>query len=671
MDPKKNYFFDYFKYINHNFILNNPIPESETRWGVFDMLSKINEKKGMKILNDINEDNLDTIYQDFLTNKDQKQLKNMYYFQKCLNNNDDKKSFNTLLNIINEINILYEKNQNQSFIEEVICLLNNHSIQTIFNLNLENDPKNKNITRLYLTEGGIYLPDKDFYFDKNEKMNYFRKMYKAFIQKLFEYITEIEPTLFSEIDKYMFRHQVYYIEKNIANCFDEIEKRHNIDSYYNLIDLEEELPQYDWRTISKNLEFDLTKEDFWITSPSFFSKLHKFISKTIDTKLIYWKNYFIYCVIKSNINYFQKEYKHLSNLHFEYIKRVRGQKKRKNIKYRNYNYTNNVYGFLIGKIFNHLYFDEKSLKKINEMILQIKLSFKERLLKYNKWMCNETMDKAIRKLENMRWKIGIVEETDEFPIYADITIKSDENDIIDLIQRIDNWYYHYFINKHKKERVKNEWNSFPHVVNAFYNPSDNEMTFPAGILQKPFFSVNYSNEKNYGGIGCVIGHELTHAFDPDGSQFDENGEYKTWWNEEDKNKYQIKQKKIEQIYSLHYLPGYKIPINGVLTSGENIADIGGLRISLNALKNIYSKQNSKYNIENFFKQYTICECNYRNNETQIIQLKTDPHSPSLIRVNIVFNFIPEFFEYLKQTKLIDQKYYKDFEERINMGIEIW
>jgi len=666
MNPQQHHYFDYFNLINQKFILNNPIPSHQTRWGAFDILREINDNKGIQILNDIHQENLDTIHSQFLTPNDRIHLHNMYHFHQCLQNNNDAKSFQSILKIIDKINQLYNHHQNQSFIEKTICLLNKYSIQTIFNLNLEFDPKNKDITILSLSEGGLYLPEKDFYFEKNERMKYIRKTYKAFIQKLFEYIIEIEPTLFSNFDKYQLRHQVFFIEKNIAQCFDTIENRQNIDIYYNKLNLQDDLPQYNWSEISKDLEFDLTKEPFWITSPHFFKQLHSFISSTTTQQLIFWKHYFIYSVIIDHLNLFQKDYLHLSNLFFQYIKRIKGQKKRKNITYRNYYITNNIYGFLIGKIFNHIYFDKKSLDKVNDMILQIKLSFKYRLLNFNDWMSNETKQRAIKKLENIKWKIAIVKETNEFPIYPDITIRN-EFDIIDIMKRIDKWFYYYNLKKHQKPRIKNEWYTYPHIVNAFYNSNNNEMTFPAGILQKPFFSTDYSDEKNYGGIGSVIGHELTHAFDTNGSKFDENGEYKEWWNESDKQKFECKSQLIQKIYSSHMISN--ISVNGILTSGENIADIGGLRIALEALK----KVNKKFNIHYFFRQYTICECNYRNKETELIQLKNDPHSPSIFRVNIVLNYLPEFLDYLLDKKLIQKnsKIHKDILQRIQMNIEIW
>jgi putative endopeptidase len=660
-----NNYFDYYNFINSKFIQQNPIPDHQTRWGTFDILRELNDKKAIQILNDIHQNNLDTIHQEFLTPNDRIQLKNMYHFHQCLKNNNDHKSFQSLLKIINQINQLFIDYQNQTFIEKVICLLNKYSIHTIFNLNLDFDPKNKKITILSLSEGGLYLPETDFYFEKNEKMVYIRKTYKAFIQKLFEYIIEISPNLFGDYDKYQLRQQVYFIEKNIAKCFDTIENRQNIDIYYNKLNLQTDLPQFNWHNISQDLDFDFIKEPFWITSPLFFSNLHSFISSS-NNNLIAWKHYFIYSVIIDHLNLFQKDYLHLSNLYFQYIKRIKGQKKRKNITYRNYYITNNVYGFLIGKIYNHIYFNKQSLDKVNEMIYQIKIAFKNRLLHFNNWMSNKTKQRAIKKLENMKWKIAIVEETPQFPLYPDIQILN-EDDIIDLMQRIDKWFYYYNLSKHNQPRILNEWYTYPHIVNAFYNSNNNEMTFPAGILQKPFFSTDYSDEKNYGGIGSVIGHELTHAFDTNGSKFDENGEYKDWWNDDDKQKFELKSKLIQKIYSSYSISN--IPVNGVLTSGENIADIGGIRISLEALKNV----KKQYNIHYFFRQYTICECNYRNKETELIQLKNDPHSPSIFRVNIVLNHLPEFLNYLIEQKLIDKKskLYKDILNKVNINIEIW
>lgn len=675
MDPIKYPFYDYFNEINGEFIKKNPIPEHKVRWGSFDILNELNEKKCIDILNSINQSNIDTIYSDFLSDNDRIHLNNMYQLYQCCIHNDDKKSFDTIRNNCLFVEKLFnETNSNMDFIIECIAYCNKLGINTLLNCNLASDPKNNKINILNLSEGGILLPEVVFYSNKSEYMKFVRHTYKSYIEKLYEYINSIDSNIIQCLKKSEYRKRVFSIEKHIANCFDTIENRNKIEIYYNKINLLDEYPLYNWKLLFKKLNIrHLVNEPFWITSKRFLDQLQVLIGSTSnkETKRD-WCLYFQYTIISHFLPHFEKEYKHLSNLQFQYTKRIKDLKKRKSIKYRLYNYINNIYGFLIGKIYNHIHFNNEAMDKINDMIKHIKIAFKNRLLYHNQWMNIKTKEKAIRKLNNMKWKIAIVKETDEFPIYPQINIVKDNNDRIYYTTLIDEFYYNYNISKHNKPRIENEWSSFPHVVNAFYDMNNNEMTFPAGILQKPFFSTEYSDEKNYGGIGIVIGHELTHGFDTNGCKFDEYGEYNDWWTKNDYKEFDKKKKLIEDIYSAHEYLGMKL--NGVLTSGENIADIGGLRISFEALKNLKKDINS-INMNDFFKNYAVCECNYTTKKNEIIRITTDEHSPYIFRINIVCNYFKEFLDYCLKYKLLDKNkdrnLIKNIQKRIQMNIEIW
>jgi putative endopeptidase len=673
MNTNKQSFFDYFNYVNSEFISHNPIPPDQSRWGTFDILRKSNDKICMDILQSIQHDNLETIYSDILNQSDRIHLKNMYHLYQCLLNNNDNISFQTIHYILLQIKQLYfdTKLDTKTFILKCICLLNTFNIHTIFNLNLTDDPKNQLIQTLLISEGGLHLPETIYYTSKDTNIKKVRYHFRKYIYKLFQYLLhnhlldDIIDVSSSEIPDLILK-----IEKKIASCFDTIEDRNNVDKFYNKLLLINDLPFFDW-----NIIFDLLNvpnrdvvlnNPFWIRSPNFFNKLNQIIDEITKKD---WYIYFIFTIIQNYVPLFEKEHSFLSTNYFHYIQKIKGQKKRKDIQYRQYIIVNDIYGFLISKIYNHFHFNLMAQNKMNDMIKNIKQAFKNRLLHFNKWMCDESKQKAITKLENMKWKIGIVHEDSNFPVYPQITIPNDCNDIISIIITIEKFYYHYYINRHLQPRLQNEWGAFPHVVNAYYDSSNNEMTFPSGILQKPFFSFEYDDSRNYGGIGCVIGHELTHAFDSNGSKYNENGEYKLWWTKNDIKQFNNKKKVIEDIYSIHSL--HNLPLNGVLTSGENIADIGGVRIALEALKLSVSNQ---LNYDLFFRSYTICECNYKTKQSEIIQLTNDEHSPSIFRVNVVLNYFPEFLDYLLDYKLVDKNNYKfidDFKKRIDMNIEIW
>lgn len=667
----KQSFFHYFNYVNSEFIIQNPIPSDQTRWGTFDILRKSNDRICIDLLNSITHSNIDTIYSDFLNNNDRIHLRNMFYLYQTLINNDDNICFNTINKLLQEINNLYNNQlfNTKDFVLHCICLLNTLNINTIFNLNITDDPKNNKIQTLYIFEGGLHLPETIYYSSKNSNIKRVRYHFKKYIKKLYNYLVDnnlLDKTI--DIDEDIHRN-IIITESIIASCFDSIEDRNNIDKYYNKLLLREDLPMFDWNLIFQLLKIpnanSIIQKPFWIKSPNFIRKFNEKIDK-IPKK--YWYHYFIFCIIQNLVPFFEKEHSYISNTYFHYIRKMKGQKKRKDLQYRRYLIVNDIYGFLISKIYNHYYFNIESQKKIEEMIFYIKKAFHNRLLYDNKWMCDETKLKALEKLKKMKWKVGIVHEDKNFPVYPDIIIPTQSKNIISIMLDIEKFYYHYYLNRHLQTRICNEWASFPHVVNAFYNSSNNEMTFPSGILQKPFFSLDYDDSSNYGGIGCVIGHELTHAFDSTGAKYNENGEYRTWWTNKDIEQFNYKKKIIEEIYSIHSL--HKIHLNGVLTSGENIADIGGVRIALEALK----LSNSNYNLNYFFRSYTITQCNYKTKQSEIIQLTNDEHSPSIFRVNVVLNYFPEFLEYLIQYKLVDNSnvpFIEDFKKRIDMNIELW
>jgi putative endopeptidase len=297
------------------------------------------------------------------------------------------------------------------------------------------------------------------------------------------------------------------------------------------------------------------------------------------------------------------------------------------------------------------------------MVEYIKKYLRERIIQLD-WMSNNTKLKALEKLDAMIIKIGYPDKWREYK--ADISesysyLKNNLNCNID-----DNTYEY---NKLYKNVDKNEWYMFPQEVNAYYNPSNNEIVFPAGILQKPFFSDQYDIALNFGGIGSVIGHEITHGFDDQGCKFDAKGNLKNWWEKSDYDNYKLKTELIKDQFNKYEING--INVNGELTLGENIADLGGVHISLQSMKKYledHPEEDVVFNnltpYQRFFINYAVIWRSNTRDEEIKNRLTTDPHSPPPLRVNGILKNIDEFYNSFTINK--EQKLYLDYENRLRI-----
>ena len=326
---------------------------------------------------------------------------------------------------------------------------------------------------------------------------------------------------------------------------------------------------------------------------------------------------------------------------------------------RSIEFTENLLGKLLGQLYVKRYFDKKSKLKVIQMINYIKKELNNILLN-NDWMAEETKKKAIEKLNKMNVKIGY-SDTDE--INYDLLDVSEKNHLLINLINIRSFNNNHRIKKLYEPLNKNQWFMNYHQVNAYYSPSLNEIVFPAGILQSPFFSLSQNMGFNFGGIGSIIGHEITHGFDDQGSKYDGDGNLNNWWTKEDFIKYKAKTNIVKKQYSEYEILGKKI--NGDLTLGENIADIGGVYISLKAFER-YLKDHPKDNVKiNNFTPKQLFFINYANiwkskstDEEIKRKLIVDPHSPPIFRVNGVLRNIDDFYKEfeIKETDTLYLKY---------------
>lgn len=597
---------DFYNFINKDWIQNNPIPNDKSKWNQFDKLSENNFSKIKKIIENLNIDNnLFILYNQFLI-KDAELSKTL--INSYLNKIDN---FTNILD-------LWKYMINLSFYLNLDLPLN-FNIQSNLNISENNS--------LYIYTGGLGLPNRDYYFKQNYKLD--KDNYKDFIK---EYSKLFNLTLDPEII-------VLFEEKLAEKTYTNSQER---DPYLinNSRTIEEINNDYS-NLLFINYIFEYYNKIpniIIVTNPNFLKNINDICS---NIYLNSWKLYFKWKLILSIYSYidFKIEETYLSFYNFK----LKGEKSFEPLWMRSLQTVNILLGQEIGILYKNKYFDDKNISIVKNMFNDIKKSIKISLIE-NDWLCKPTKTKAILKLDKMGIKIGYPSDLG-LKNYKNLKLDKNKNYLINIMNTIkyNNDLLFEMINTKRNPYL---WFMNSHDINAYYSPSFNEIVIPAGILQKPFF-YNDKNKHgyNFGGIGMIIGHEIIHGFDDKGKLFDENGNLNNWWNKYDIIKYNTKVQALKNQFNSYSFMNEII--NTDLTIGENIADLGGLKFSLNALeKNIimYDDITKTTIFKNFFYNYANIWASNIRKEKLKQNILIDSHSPALLRVNGVLKNIDKFYE---------------------------
>lgn len=603
VDPRN----DYYKFKNQEWLKNNPIPDDKNRWGQFNILAENNKKRVKKLV----EESLNSTDQQF------KKI-GVLYNQGIDENSRNTDEYKTFLQNIDSIK---NKNELISYMYETASLYQFISPLDLSSYSDFSDSKN-NI--LHIFTSGLILPDRDYYFLESKEN--IREKFKEFIKnytKLFGVNVSVENVY--NFLKVLAKHTYTKTEKRDPNLLN------------NPTTLEEINVKYPNLLLSKFFSFYKIKPGkINVSNPKYLKKMDEMLQH-LDLDI--WKDYFKLSFLISVGSYVSLEAEKMKFNFFS--KDISGTLKMEPLWKRSINNVENQLGHLVGKLYVSKFFPEESKKIADDMIKFIKGELRNRL-ETNDWMEEKTKKMAIDKIDKMNVKIGY---PNKWKSYEDLKISSK------------NSYFKNNLNSNKFEVLKNlnevykprdnsKWFMFAHQVNAYYSPSFNEIVFPAGILQAPFFDKDYDIELNFGGIGSVIGHEMTHGFDDQGCKFDGDGNLFNWWTDNDRKEYREKTKLIEDQFEEYVIEGKNL--NGKLTLGENIADLGGVSISLKALESYYNNRLSKDQLyeakKKFFGNYaTIWRCNTRKKEI-LKRVIEDPHSPPVFRVNGVLSNLSDFYQ---------------------------
>ncbi len=614
---------DFFTYVNGNWLKSNPIPAAEARWGSFIILSEQNNELLRKILTD-------AAAKQYDPGSNMQKIGD--FWQIAMDTNKLEKDgilpATSEWNAINGITTRAE-------LFKVLSDFHIRGIGGFYGSYVTQDIKNNERNMVYFSQGGLGLPDRDYYLKQDEKSKKIRGEYLLHLEAMFGMFgvnKEVAATNATSI---------LALETGLAeNSMSRVENR-NQDKKYNprsLADLKSTYPNIAWDIYFEHIGYKTKGVDTIILSqPLYFAYLNKVLeTESIENLKTYMKWKLMASVSGYLTNALGKQ-----NFHF-YSTVITGTKEQKPRWKRVVGSANGLIGEIVAQEYVKVAFSEESKRKVNEMVDNLREAYRYRIENLE-WMSAETKKKALEKLASFKRKLGY---PDKWEDYSKLEIKKDS--YLANYYRAQQFGHNQMLDKLGKPIDKTKWGMLPQTVNAYYSGVMNEIVFPAAIMQPPFFDAKADDAVNYGAIGAVIGHEFSHGFDDQGSKFDAKGNLNSWWTEEDRKKFMERTKVIVDQYS-KFKVADSVYVNGELTQGENIADIAGLLVAYDAfqisLKGKERKIIDGYTPEQrFFIGFAQVWRGHARPEYVRNQVLTDPHSPQEFRVNGTLSNMPAFYK---------------------------
>ncbi|BAO56346.1 M13 family metallopeptidase [Nonlabens marinus] len=519
---------------------------------------------------------------------------------------------------------------------------------SIVNPYVSPDQENSKMNILHVSQTGLGLPDRDYYFAEDASVAAIQKAYKEYVARLFE--------LAGMDNAFAKAETVYNIEKQLASSHKTRVERRNVKENYNLTSvdqLQNTQKNIGWNSLLKNLGAEAEMID--VEQPGYYKKLNSMLA---SVPLNDWKLYLKANSLNAHADLLSQPFQDAT---FAYSKVLSGQSEQQSRSKLMTRRVDQQLGFALGQLYVKRYFKEEAKERALDLVNNFQKTLEKRINNLE-WMSDSTKVKAVDKLYAINKKIGYPD------VWRTYDANIDRNSFFENVVALRQDEFNYELAKLGKEPNRDEWYTTPSTVTAYYNPSANEIVFPAGILQAPYFDLYADDAVNYGGIGMVIGHEFTHAFDDQGAQFDKDGNVSNWWTAEDYTKFQAKTQQIIDQYS-QFTVLDDVHLNGALTVGENTADNGGISIAYDAFQlTDQGKGNEKIGgytpDQRFFLSIARIWRVKMRDEFLRNYVTTDPHSPPTWRVNgPLMNFTP-FYEAFDVKE--GQANYKTEEERIKI-----
>lgn len=597
---------DFYNYVSGSWMKTAKIPADKPAWGSFYMLMEKTDEQCLSILDDL-------LQKEYPKGSEGEKIQTLYkeYISWDKRNADGLKPLELYFQKIDAIHSL---NDLQNYLQEMTSKRANH----ICPIGVYADMKNSKMNAVYLGNFALGL-GKDYYQKENPSNTEALAKYQDYVADIFKVLKDPLP---QEKAK-----QIVAFEKNIAKYMLTSEEENNPNLSYNPVTTKE------LSSLVKNLNLPELLEKVGVHTDGVILTeigLYKHYDTFINEKnLPLIKDYLRYKLVTLNSNFLTQE---LNDLTFNfYNKYLMGQQEQRPMNKRALELINGILGEAFGKLYVEKYFPEKAKDQMLTLIDYLKKSFAQHI-KNVTWMGDTTKEKAMEKLHKFSVKVGY---PDKWEDYSKLTMNP-EVSLFENITQVGEWAFQKALDKVGKEVDKTKWVLPPQTVNAYYDPTSNEIVFPAGILQPPFFSFEADPAVNFGGIGGVIGHEMTHGFDVSGAEFDANGNLQNWWEPADKENFQKATEALAKQYD-QYEPVKGIFVNGTMTNVENIADLGGVNIAFDALQMYLKDHGSVGKISGFTQEQrfflawasvwrTLSTDQYITN-----QVKVDPHSPDYLR----------------------------------------
>ena len=613
---------DFFAFAEGAWLKANKIPDEESSWGIANLVNEELYKRKLSI----NEDALKNAGK----NATSRQLAD-FWSAAMDTNKIEADGLKPLQAVLDKINAAQDAAQ----IMDVAAYLHKIGVGVFFNEGVGQDEKNSEVMSYQLFQGGLGLPNRDYYFKTDERTSKIREAYPAYIRSIFMLKGEDSVSAAAKAKA------IFNLETAMAKASRTIEALRDPYANYNKMDvagLSKTAPGIDWQRTFSGI--GLPKIDTVIVGqPEFYKQLSTLLKTTPVQTL---KDYMSFHLISDFASYLDTK---LVNAKFDfYGKTIRGTKQMRPRWKRVLDAEESAIGEILGQLFVKEYFNATAKKRYEDMTEAVRAAYKKRIESLS-WMSDSTKQKALTKLAGISKKVGYPDKWKDFS-----SLKIDRSSFAANMMKANEWWNNYSIAKLGKPVDRTEWDMTPQTYNAYYNPSNNEIVLPAGIFTVPGYRDEELDDALVYGYAAAstIGHEITHGFDDQGRQFDEKGNLHNWWSKEDEAQFNKRAAVLAKQFS-NMVVIDTLRINGNATLGENLADLGGILIGLDAFKETKAFKENKtiagYTpLQRFFLGYSLGWLYMQREEELATRLLTDVHSPAKYRVNGPFPNVPDFYK---------------------------
>lgn len=612
---------DFYRYVNGGWLSKNPIPPHESSWGSFRILRYKTEKQ------------LRTLVEKTLTLKKvtagspEQMVRDLYR-----SGLDSKTRLAKGTTPLAPWRKLIEKIEDVPSLVKTFAELEKIGGGGPFGLMVDQDMKNSEKYVLHIHQSGLGLPDRDYYLNDDAESLRVRRAYEKHLEMIFKLAGSTSPEAVKN------RETVLRLETAIAQISMTKEDLRDVDKTYHKISvakLARLTPHIAWSRYLTVVGAGIPREVI-VMQPDFLKAVDTLL---VETPIADWKTFLTWHLVGGTAAYLSPAFEKQSFAFYGTV--LSGVTVMKPLWRRALGVVNGTLGEALGKLYVEEHFSTEAKKRIKLLVDDLFEAYETRIKNLD-WMSAGTKKKAIQKLHQMNRKLGY---PDRWRSYRGLIIKPD--DYFGNVVRASLQEHARVMRRLKKPVDRKEWFMTPQTVNAYCSFGLNDVVFPAAILQPPFFSVDADDAVNYGSIGSVIGHEITHGFDDQGSKFDGKGNRKTWWTPEDRKRFEQKAERLVKEFNT-YIVADGLRVNGELTLGENIADLGGASIAFDAyqtrLKKTGRRDSDGFTPEQrFFLSFALFERENRRPEAEKTQVLTDPHSPGQFRINGPASNLPEFY----------------------------